>query len=218
MNTYYSQCEQDKFLNEEIFKGYKDGNFVDVGAHNGIFINNSYFFENNGWKGICIEPLPHIFNELVKNRPKAINLNCAVCDIENEEMDFISLNGYTEMLSGICKFTDKRHFERMNREIAQNGGSYEIIKVKTRRLDNILSENNINHVHYLSIDVEGAENAVIKSIDFDKVFIDVIGFEDNYSDVSVIIKTYLQSKGYIYIKNHGHDIFMIHKNSEFFKL
>jgi hypothetical protein len=35
---------------------------------------------------------------------------------------------------------------------------------------------NISHIHYLSIDVEGAEFEVIKSINFDKVFIDVIGF------------------------------------------
>ena len=39
---------------------------------------------------------------------------------------------------------------------------------------------------YLSIYVEGTEFSVIKSIDFDKVFIHVISFENNYND-----KTYL---------------------------
>jgi hypothetical protein len=38
---FYSQCEQDKFLEENVFKGYKDGTFLDVGAHNGVSINNT---------------------------------------------------------------------------------------------------------------------------------------------------------------------------------
>jgi len=66
----------------------------------------------------------------------------------------------------------------------------------------------------LSIDVEGAEFDVIKSINFDKVFIDVIGFENNYSDNSKVIMDYLINKEYILLKKYS-DIFMIHKNSKF---
>lgn len=213
-NKYFSQCEQDKFLNETYFKNMKNGVFVDVGAHNGVLFSNSLFFDNNDWKGICIEPIPRIFNELIKNRPNSINLNCAVCETEGE-MDFISLEGHTEMLSGITAFTDSRHFSRIQEEIHRHGGDYEILKVKTQRLDNILKEYNINHINYLSIDVEGAEESVLKSINFEEVFIDIIGFEDNYADTSLRIRKYLENKGFIFIKKQVHDIFMIHKNSKF---
>ena len=53
----------------------------------------------------------------------------------------------------------------------------------------------------------------VSSIDFNKVFIDIIGFEDNYPDLSTPIIEYLQDNDYILIKKHKFDIFMIHKNS-----
>ncbi len=69
----------------------------------------------------------------------------------------------------------------------------------------------------MSIDVEGAEFEVIKSINFDKVFIDVIGFENNYNDISIPIIEYLDNKGFIFINKTALDIFMINKMSIFYK-
>ena len=42
---FYSQDNQDKNLETYIFKGYKNGFFIDVGAHNGKTINNTLYFE-----------------------------------------------------------------------------------------------------------------------------------------------------------------------------
>lgn len=56
---------------------------------------------------------------------------------------------------------------------------------------------------------------IIKSINFDKVFIDVIGFENNNNDVSIPIIEYLQNKKYLVI-NKSMDIFMIHEKSIFY--
>jgi FkbM family methyltransferase len=44
------------------------------------------------------------------------------------------------------------------------GSTTEIIKVNTKKLETIFDENNVSHINYLSIDVEGAEFEVIKSI------------------------------------------------------
>ena len=85
-----------------------------------------------------------------------------------------------------------------------------------KELETIFDENNVSNINYLSIDVEGAEFEVIKSINFDKVFIDVIGFENNYDDVSVPIVKYLENKGFITIHS-SLDIFMINKISIFYK-
>mgnify|MGYP003353413250 CR=1 FL=1 len=62
---------------------------------------------------------------------------------------------------------------------------------------------------------------MILSINFNKVFIDVIGFENNFVDVSIPIIQYLYHNGYILvgkednIYSKGKDIFMIHQNSKF---
>ena len=145
---------------------------------------------------------------MVINRPNNINLNLACCNNDGET-DFLCNTGYTEMISGIKDNFNIRHFNRLQRENLLMGSTTEVIKVKT-----ILDENNISRINYLSIDVEGAEFEVIKSINFDKVFIDVIGFENNYDDVSVPIVEYLQNKGFIVI-NKSLDIFMINKMSIF---
>ena len=68
----------------------------------------------------------------------------------------------------------------------------------------------------MSVDVEGAEFAVIKSINFDKIFIDVISFENNYNDVTIPIIKYLEEKNYKVI-NTFTDIMMINKDSIFNK-
>lgn len=210
--TYYSQDKQDYNLENYVFKGYKNGVFVDVGAYDGVSYNNTLFFEkNHNWTGINIEPIPEIYNKLVINRPKCINLNIAI-DEYNGECEFCC----NDMLSGIKSHYDPRHINRINNEYEHHNYSNRVIKTKTKRLDDIFRENNIKRINYLSIDVEGAELQVIKSINFDEVFIDVIGFESNYRDVSEPIINYLKEKNY-YIFFKGLDIFMIHSDSEFNK-
>ena len=212
---FYSQDDQDKYLEEKIFRGYRDGIFIDVGAFDGKTINNTlYFEETNNWRGINIEPIPNVYDQLVINRPKSININCAVCN-NNGETEFICSTGL-EVLSGIKDTYDPRHCNRLLTESQQTGATTQLIKVQTRRLEAICDEHNITHINYLSIDVEGGEFNVIKSINFDKVFIDIIAFENNYNDVSIPIVKYLEDKGFIIIKS-ALDIFMINRKSQFYK-
>jgi len=212
--TFYSQFGQDKYLENNVFKGFKNGFFVDVGAHNGVSINNTLYFEkNNNWKGINVEPIKKVFDELCANRPTCINLNCAVCN-NNGDAEFICNSGYTEMISGLKNDFEPQHQQRLQFENSYYGGATNIITVNTKKLETIFDEYHITRVHYLSIDVEGAEFEVIKSIDFLKVFIDIIDFENNYNNQSDIIINYLIKQGYNLLRRGG-DIFMIHKNSPF---
>jgi FkbM family methyltransferase len=211
---YYSQHKQDKYLEENVFKGYENGIYVDVGSHDGVSFNNTLYFEkNNKWIGVNIEPNKKVFDKLTINRPNNINLNCAICNNDGET-EFLCNTGYTEMLSGIKDTFDPKHLERLQRENMEKGSVTDIIKVNTKKIETICDYYNITHINYLSIDVEGAEFEVIKSINFDKVFIDVIGFENNYIHTSIPIVKYLEDKNFIVIHSSW-DIFMINKNSIF---
>jgi FkbM family methyltransferase len=216
MSKYYGQHQQDQFIEENYFDGYKNGFFIDVGAHDGISFNNTlYFEENNNWTGINVEPMPNIYERLIKNRPKCINLNCAVSDNDGIEQ-FIYNTGYTEMLSGLKKDYDIRQMYRLINENNRFNAKTQVIDVQTRKLSTICDEHNVKHINFLSIDVEGAEFSVIKSIDFEKVYIDFILFENNYNNTSVPIIKYLEDKNYKMIKN-SYDIYMIHNESQFNK-
>ena len=213
---FFSQDGQDMYLENNIFKGYKNGFYVDVGAHDGVTINNTLYFERNlNWTGINIEPIKTVFDKLSINRPTNININCAICNYEGET-DFFLNTEYTEMISGIKDTYDSRHLQRLVYENNIMGSKTEIVTVNTKRLQTILDQNNVNHINYLSIDVEGAEFEVIKSINFNNVFIDVIGFENNYHDISIPIVKYLEDKNFIVI-HESMDIFMINRNSIFYR-
>lgn len=217
MNQFYSQDNQDKFLETYIFKGYKNGFFMDIGAHDGININNTLYFEiNNSWTGINVEPIKEIYEKLKHNRSQCINLNCAVSDTDGKA-EFICNVGYTEMISGLKDSFDIRHKQRLDKENSLYGGCTNIIEVETKKIETICDENNVKHINYLSIDVEGGEFNVIKSINFEKVFIDVIGFENNYKDVGEKIVKFLNTKGYEVVDDSTFDIFMIHIKSPFYK-
>ena len=111
-------------------------------------------------------------------------------DEKDGETTFILNKGATEVISGIQSHYDSRHTNRLLYENGIYKSTTDLITVQTKRLETIFKENNIKNIkniNYISIDVEGAEFAVIKSINFEDVYIDVIDFENNYTDVSIPI-------------------------------
>jgi FkbM family methyltransferase len=210
-SPYKSQYEQDSWLNENVFKGQREGIFVEIGAYDGVIGSNTYFYEKElGWKGVCIEPIKERYDELVKNR-NCICLNCCVYS-KNENIYFQENNGYTEMLSGIINCYDPLHMIRINKEQRERGGESKILQKPAYTLTKILLENNINRVDYVSIDTEGSEFDIIKGIDFDKIKIRILDIENNYRDSPPYIEEFLKGKGYEKLRVlHGDDIYIDNK-------
>lgn len=213
---YYSQYAQDKFLDEKIFKGKNNGFFVEIGAHNGIEKSNTYFFEQyRAWKGMCIEPIPNVFAELCKNRPDAININGCIGNT-NGRVTFWQIEGYAEMLSGIASNYDPKHLARIEREIATRGGEKREITVECYKLNDILTQHQIEVVDYCSIDVEGSEMIILESIDFRQQIIKVMSVENNYA--SNEIKKILKGKGNRFVaKLEADEIFELKEVKPFWK-
>ena len=168
-SKFYSQEGQDYIVYNNFFKGKGAGIFCDIGANHPVNFNNTLYFEEKGWSGYAFEPLPQMkkyWNEL----RKAKLFSYALSDIEGEaELSFIqNETGWEDMLSCL-KETRDSNCERRSVDIP----------VKLRKLSNVFNEENITHVSYMSIDVEGHELNVINGIDFRKVNIDVLSIENN---------------------------------------
>lgn len=205
---YYSQWKQDYILDQEIFKGKENGVFIDVGAHDGISGSNSAFFEKvRKWKGICIEPIPKIFERLEKNRNCICVNGCAYSSTGT--IKFKHNTGYTEMLSGVVDDFHPNHLQRIQNEQKMYGGESEIIECNSYTLTDLCNINNIFDIDFLSIDTEGSELKVLEGVDFDIINISVIVFEDNYPQSSQKIKTFLSNKGYKLYKKTGGDLIYI---------
>ncbi len=200
-DPYYSQYKQDEFANDHFFKNKKDGVFIDIGAYDGVCISNSYFFEKHlDWKGICIEPIPEIYETLRTNRNCYCVQGC-IADYE-DIVPFLRIKALA-VFSGIVEKYDSKHTAVVAREMEKINDSSEIISVKTFLLNNLLEKHEFYHIDFLSIDTEGGELDILQSIDFDKFDIDVITVENNYYDPEY--KKFLESKEYKYITRLGCD-------------
>jgi FkbM family methyltransferase len=148
----FSQHGQDAYVYETFFKSNGQGYFVDVGAYDGVIFSNSLFFERHlGWSGICIEPLPAAFEKLRGSRT-AICLNCAVADRDGKgEFVDVDMPNFGKMYSGLRAEYDPRHVQILN---AYMTGA-RLIEVPLRRLADILDENGVRRIDYMSIDTEG---------------------------------------------------------------
>lgn len=202
MSNYKSQYGQDEYLDKKIFNGLQNGIFLDIGANDGVFYSNTWFFEKiKKWKGICVEPIPSTFQKLVESR-NCTNINGCIASTPGV-LKFIQVSGYAEMLSGLFDHLDENHLARIDREIKQHGGSKEIIEVKSYQFNNLLKENNISHVNYCSIDTEGNEFDILSSINFDEVTIDAFSIENNNLEKKT--ENFMKTKGYRLVKRLGVD-------------
>jgi FkbM family methyltransferase len=177
---FRGQLRQDEIVYTNFFKNKKNGTFLDIGAHDGIEISNTKFYEDIGWKGICVEAIPEIYARLCENRPGSICEWGAVYN-KNGEVSFRVNSGYTEALSGVEEAYDDRHVSRIEKEQIQHGGSSKLITVPCFTVTSLLEKHNMNEIDFMSLDVEGAEVKVLQGIDFSKILIKVITIEDNYN-------------------------------------
>ncbi len=230
-NRYYSQHGQDKFIYETFFKGKTDGFFVEAGANDGITQSNSFFFEKTlGWKGLCVEPIPEVFEKLKKNRSCICFQGCISdaermatfveflrrtsataegekiyirCTADCDSLKQIIASLKSSLVSGLTEKFDPRHLERWGHL------PNKIISVPCYLPETIFDMYSIQHIDLLSLDTEGGEYDILKAIDFDAVYIDVIQVEDRWPDGR--IRALLTNKGYAFVTRIGNDD--IYKNA-----
>ena len=157
----HSQIFQDLFVYYILKK--EKGIYCEVGALDGKELSNTLYLEQeHGWSGILCEPNKSYQELIKKNRPNSILITEPIFSKEDQEINFTELEGGR---SGINKSSSGET-------------SY---KLKTTSLNKVLKENlNIKNINYISIDTEGTEYEIIKELDFDKFYPEIITIEHNY--------------------------------------
>lgn len=193
-NPTYSQYKQDLLI-DKLLKRKNHGYFVDIGAHDGITYSNSYFFEHvRSYNGVCFEANPVVFETLTNNRT-CLTIQGAV-GASHDFVTFVKCTGFAEMLSGIKDFRDERHKLRTEEVIQKHGGTIEEIKVKSINLNQWLQEREIRNVDFISLDIEGGECEVLKTIDFSKINLSIMAVELNYPESEAHIRSLLRKNGF----------------------
>ena len=148
-----SQAGQNLWVYGEVFNEARDRYFVDIGAHDGIFLSNTYLLEKRyGWNGICVEANPKAFSKLEKNRScRCIN---ACVDRENGTAEFAMRGVMGGIADDDC---DNPKTGRARR-----------ITVETVTLKTLFEREHVPaEIDYLSIDIEGAEDRALLAFPFE---------------------------------------------------
>ena len=179
---------------------YPNGFYIECGANDGVSQSNTWYFEKElNWKGLLIEPVNHVFNELKKNRnDNNYFINKALCPLKfKKKFVYLKLDLKDTLSTRSTKDNIK---SRVN------------IKVKTENLNSILNKTKAPKIiDFFSLDVEGDEFKVLKGINF-----------KNYTFKYILIETYHLKKiknffnihGYKYVKkmsDRNDHLFKFHK-------
>lgn len=208
---FYSQYGQDYYVLHRVHAGRRSGVFVDIGGNHPIECSNSYLLERHGWTGLAVEP-QRALNALWPLHRRTPCLECVVGP-ETGEVTFVEAGPEEHGLSGVEGYNKVQGAAR-RRVLPQ------------RRLDDILLEHGIDRVDYLSIDVEGYELQVLRSLDLQRVDVRLIGVENDtgFRRLPVLgdrlgrelgnngIRSYLRRRGYAHVARIVSDDFFLKAN------
>jgi len=149
---------------DEMLGEMERGFYIECGAHDGEFISNSLFFEvRRNWTGLLIEPDIETFPKLIKKNRNAFHINTCISGSHKaqlvnfkSELSLSKVLGKTNVIEGIGKS-------------AQRGA--QVICLPLYSL--LLAVGNPT-VDFFSLDVEGSEIEVLRSIPWERVKIKVI--------------------------------------------
>jgi len=200
--SFSAQVAQD-IIAYLFFRGKTCGFYIDIGANDGICGSTTFWAEQIGWKGICIEPQKSTFERMKKVRNCAL-YNCAISNKSQENVAFISFPD-KDTRSGLADSMSERHIEA-----AKQFSNMKEDLVSTKTFGNIMADfPNIEFIDFLSIDTEGHEMQVLESIDFKKFKFGLITIEtEDGSDVV----GYIENNGYKKLMVAGSDCLFVPKD------
>jgi len=166
--NYYGQMAIDFILHSRYFKNKKNGLFVECGAFNGVADSNTlFFYENLNWRGFNFEPIPSIYQQLIKNRPEDINLNLGLSDKDGTSV-FTRVTDHSRFPQWDGDFANGslKHTKDHKKQIEKNfpGSEYTDIEIKTISLKTFFEQKITKKPELFILDIEGHENTVLKQL------------------------------------------------------
>jgi hypothetical protein len=189
--TFPSEIGQDKWVAVKMFPGITQGFFLDVGSGHGTIGSNTKVLEELGWKGICVDPFPTHMEGRTCVMEKAVVSNTA-----GQVVKFHTHSG----LGGIADTLGKWKTE------AEKSPAVELT---TTTLGEILARLNAPpFIHFMSLDIEGAELDALKGVPFEKYRFGSFAIEHNDEEPKrTDIVKFLESKGYQRVHTYRQDDF-----------
>lgn len=156
----YSQSGEDLIIDYLLqVLGVQQVSYLDIGAHHPTYLSNTYLFYMKGGRGVCIEPDPALFEEFPRKRPQDKHLNCGVAP-QSGEAEFFVMS--TSTLNTFSREEAERYESYGNQRIIKT------LRMPIRTVNEVIEQNFDKCPNLVSLDVEGLDYAILKSLDFSK--------------------------------------------------
>jgi FkbM family methyltransferase len=134
--------------------------YLDIGAYEPVVCSNTYFFYRKGGRGVLVEPNVDLTPRLKHERPRDAVLTAGIGVGETTELDY-----YVFSLPQLNTF-DKARAETIEAESAGRVRLLRTVKMPLLNINRVIAEHLGPAPDYLSIDVEGLDVAILKTLDF----------------------------------------------------
>jgi FkbM family methyltransferase len=171
--------------------------YLDVGAFDPIVHSNTYLMYRAGGHGVLVEPNPAKVAHLREVRPRDVTLNIGVgLAAGSSTADYYVIGGPSQ---GLFNTFSKEDAELVQRN--SNGLHHidQVMKLPLENINSIMQQHLGGAPNFLSIDTEGMDLDILKTLDFQRYRPDVICVETlevGSDHVEVEILRFLESKGY----------------------
>jgi len=182
----FSQFGEDRLV-WKYFGEKKSGFFIEVGANDPENLSQTLLLEQNGWRGILVEPQSACCERLRRLRPQARVFQVACGAPEQRGKALLHLNAEGSKLGSPDPARPA-------------AAGYEEVQVMT--LDDILEQAGNPRIDFLSIDVEGIELQVLRGFDLKKHRPQLMLIEDNFPN-RLKVHRYLKQQGWRLVKRTG---------------
>jgi FkbM family methyltransferase len=172
----YAQCGEDLIVRHLLLDvlGRTEIRYLDIGAHHPWFLSNTALLYRMGFAGVCVEPDAAQYRHLCQERPRDICLHAGIGLGAEAAADFYVLSAPT--LNTFSK-------EQAERYVAAGHRLVRVEQMPLLSVNAVLSAHFPRPPEFVSIDVEGLDEGVLRSLDFGAHRPDVLSIETvTYSD------------------------------------
>jgi FkbM family methyltransferase len=157
----FSQCGEDMAVNFAFrLLGVNEITYLDVGACHPAEINNTYFFYLKGHRGVLVEPNVSLCEQLRRVRPEDTTLAAGIGFTGERSADYYVMN-YAELNT-----FSKEEAEHQERETKGRIKVREVIRMPLLNINDVMAEHLKGAPTFLSIDTEGLDLPILKTIDY----------------------------------------------------
>lgn len=214
LRSSYSQSGEDIIICDLFSRmGIDRPSYLDIGCNEPVALSNTFRLYKRGSTGVCIEPNPRLFQKFSKKRNKDIVINAGIAFDSRKEAEYYL-------------FADNAHgfstFSKDDADFWVNTGNDKVGRFKIERIlmlplfsiNEIIATKFSKCPNFISIDVEGLDLQILKSLDFEKFQPEVFCVEtliysaNNKESKNIELIQFLESKDYfIYADTYINTIF-----------